>query len=341
MPIYRETVTTKAGKKEKRFRFEFDRSINGERVRLTKRLPKGTTQSAADAYDRQESARLYAASTGTGQRSSPTIVEAVALYLEEKGCQLANLNKVKREFDLMEPVYDGYTIDGLEDAAAELIQKYRKEKKSEGTINTRLSILRAACRYMAKRSKLPVPGQHLEIPAANNERQVYIDRRQMLMLCRHVQDLRARAIIRIAFYSGMRKMEIFNSLVVDDCFVITEKMSKNDEPRLVPIHPRVRTAVKYRSMIAPWKAYEWFKYARAQVGLSHLHFHDLRHSTASALINEAGADLYTVSQILGQKDLKSTKRYSHLATAKLKEALFKIGQKTPTRPHLSVVKKAA
>ena len=44
----------------------------------------------------------------------------------------------------------------------------------------------------------------------------------------------------------------------------------------------------------------------------------------------AGVDLYTVGAVLGHKDAKSTKRYSHLATSALAAALGTIGKKSPT-----------
>ena len=61
--------------------------------------------------------------------------------------------------------------------------------------------------------------------------------------------------------------------------------------------------------------------------LGHLHFHDLRHSSASEMVNN-GVDLYTVGAVLGHKDARSTKRYSHLATETLSVAVGKIGKKT-------------
>ncbi|WP_369823775.1 tyrosine-type recombinase/integrase [Collimonas sp. OK242] len=63
-------------------------------------------------------------------------------------------------------------------------------------------------------------------------------------------------------------------------------------------------------------------------GLGYLHFHDLRHSAASSMINE-GVDLYTVGAVLGHKSPSSTKRYAHLATESLREAIGRIGQKIP------------
>nr|WP_255364859.1 hypothetical protein [Collimonas sp. OK242] len=46
------------------------------------------------------------------------------------------------------------------------------------------------------------------------------------------------------------------------------------------------------------------------------------------MINE-GVDLYTVGAVLGHKSPSSTKRYAHLATESLREAIGRIGQKIP------------
>jgi len=76
MPIYRD-------KKRGCFVFEFDKIINGERVRATKSLPRTWNQAQADAYDRQESGRLYAIATSV-ERAQFTIDDAVAKYLKER-----------------------------------------------------------------------------------------------------------------------------------------------------------------------------------------------------------------------------------------------------------------
>ena len=65
MPIYKD-------RKRGTFLFEFDRVIGSVgRVRARKRLPKAWTQAQADAYDRKESARLYAEAA----RSAPSLPE--------------------------------------------------------------------------------------------------------------------------------------------------------------------------------------------------------------------------------------------------------------------------
>lgn len=57
--------------------------------------------------------------------------------------------------------------------------------------------------------------------------------------------------------------------------------------------------------------------------MGHVRFHDLRHSTASMLINQ-GVDLYVVGQILGHSSPATTARYAHLAQATLKKAMGRL-----------------
>ena len=67
-----------------------------------------------------------------------------------------------------------------------------------------------------------------------------------------------------------------------------------------------------------------FKAAAAEAGFTDVHFHDLRHSTASEMVN-AGVDLFTVGVVLGHKSQQSTQRYSHLRQQSIKDAMQTIG----------------
>jgi site-specific recombinase XerD len=72
---------------------------------------------------------------------------------------------------------------------------------------------------------------------------------------------------------------------------------------------RVYTCIKH-----PWET------ARGKAGLGDLHIHDLRHSSASFMVN-AGIDLFAVGRILGHADHQSTMRYAHLANDTLLAAV--------------------
>ena len=64
-----------------------------------------------------------------------------------------------------------------------------------------------------------------------------------------------------------------------------------------------------------------FKKAIRDAGLNDkIHFHTLRHSFASRLIQK-GASVFVVKELLGHEDIKTTQIYSHLQTQNLVEAI--------------------
>jgi integrase len=329
MSIYRD-------KKRGTFVFEFDKRIGGERVRAVKHLPKTWNQAQADAYDRQESARLYAIATRV-ERAAYSIEDCVDLYLKERVPQLKTSENVARELALLFPIYQGRPMEALPDVC----KAYRlsatktdgKTQLSPASIRNRIRYLTAACRWAWKHHNMGEadPAARVTVPEVRNERQHYASRAEMLAICKLCKNHNARMAIRIGFYSGMRLGEILRARVSGTAWVLAD--TKNGNPRIVPIHPSVAVCAR-RFKAAPRITIQnnWQK-ARDLAGLSHFHFHDLRHSSASEMIN-AGIHLNTVGAVLGHKDSRSTQRYAHLATETLAEAVGKIGQKIPNTPKL-------
>ena len=65
----------------------------------------------------------------------------------------------------------------------------------------------------------------------------------------------------------------------------------------------------------------WKKAIRdAELGEIGLHFHDLRHTSASWMV-QAGVPLSNARDILGHKDIRQTLRYAHLAPDHQKDAM--------------------
>lgn len=65
-------------------------------------------------------------------------------------------------------------------------------------------------------------------------------------------------------------------------------------------------------------------YGFSVAGSLHIHFHDLRHTFASWLV-QADVPLYTAGALLGHASTKTTARYAHLAADGLRDAIHKIG----------------
>jgi len=314
MPIYRD-------KTKGCFVFEFDRRIGGRRVRACKHLPKAWNQAQADTFDRQESARLYAIARGV-EKPQRTIEDAVDAYIKERTPKLKTGKNVERELALIFWAYQGRPITELPDVCKAYVLK--SPGLAPATIRNRIRYLTAACRWGWKHHDMcdNDPAARVAIPEVKNERQVYITRAEMLRIARRCDHVAASQAVRVAFYSGMRLSEILRARRVGDNFVLDD--SKNGNPRIIPVHPKIRAIPPIKVCKATIQ--QSFREATRSMGIGHLHFHDLRHSTASEMINH-GVDLYTVGGVLGHKDPRSTKRYAHLATGSLAAAILKVGKK--------------
>jgi integrase len=318
MPIYRD-------KARARWRYEFSRVVDGRRRRATKLLPAAWTRAQADAYARERDAHLYAIATGA-LKPQPLISEAVRLYLVEHAPRLKNRALLERDLALVLPAYQGRTLAELPDVAREYARLHATSL-APATVRLRMAYLRAACRWAWKTHELGDhdPAERMTLPPVRNERHRYATRRQVLQLARAIGHRDARAMVLVAFYSGMRLGECLRAVPTPDGWLLDD--TKNGERRLVPIHPKVaHLARRWPRAIPARTAQAWFLWACRYLGIADLRFHDLRHSAASAMIN-AGVPLYTVGVVLGHKAAASTKRYSHLDTSTLDAAVRSIGKR--------------
>ena len=92
----------------------------------------------------------------------------------------------------------------------------------------------------------------------------------------------------------------------------------------MPIHPRVRPFVDLLPLpIGDRLLSEDWMQARIRCGLRHVHWHDLRHTCASWLV-QAGVPLELVAELLGHSSLSMTRRYAHFADSGLVDAVRKL-----------------
>ena len=152
--------------------------------------------------------------------------------------------------------------------------------------------------------------------------------------------------VPFALLTGARKREILDARWIDIHFdeqVWRIPMTKSGNPLTVPltseavdllialrqqlpyilrdeylkgnewIFPNPKTGKPFQSIFNSWHT------ARKKAGLSDLRIHDLRHSFASALVNH-GVPIYDVQKLLGHQSVKTTERYSHLSSDRLRSS---------------------
>ena len=73
-------------------------------------------------------------------------------------------------------------------------------------------------------------------------------------------------------------------------------------------------------VVTPEQVSMAFSRACDRLGVRDFRFHDLRH-TAASWLRMQGADIHTVAQLLGHKDLRMAARYQHLSPQYLSKAV--------------------
>lgn len=146
-------------------------------------------------------------------------------------------------------------------------------------------------------------------------------------------------IIALAVSTGMRRSEIVGLRWMDvdllhDRIMIPQ--TKNGEGWIVYLNKLAQSAIaslpfnentnptdKLFRDITPERVSVAFRRTCRAVGIVDFRFHDLRH-TAASWLRMSGADIHTVAQLLGHRDLRMATRYQHLSPSFLAEAVGKL-----------------
>lgn len=304
-------------------------------------LPPGTTRAQAEArHARVLREFVDAAYLGRERRS---ISDALTRLIEHHLPERTGHHVVSNVRALL-PFVKGRPLEELADVAQEYTKAARKDGLTPATINRRLAVLRRVGLLAWKSWRWLDRPPAITTLAERNQRHVYLSRGELELLAwlaGHWHPL-AGVEALCAAYTGMRRGELAALTRRDlERTQAHVRRSKSGRPRIVPVIPRI--AGPLRLYVAsrkrrphPRTLHEAFKMAARAMGRPDLRFHDLRHTTAS-LLAAAGVDLFTIGEILGHSDRRTTARYTHLTTGHLQDAMAKIDPGTKRKP----AKKAA
>lgn len=188
------------------------------------------------------------------------------------------------------------------------------------------------------------PFKKIKFPKMSKSSPVFITMKEFELIRPHVKQEYLRDLYTVAIYTGMRLGELCNMkrgwLDIQKKIITVRNESnfqtKSKKERIIPIGPQLQTIFKkYISVdntnfiftrIKGIKLNEdyvskKFKKAIKISGLHHsIHFHTLRHSMASLLVQK-GVSLYVVKELLGHESISTTQIYSHLQQDNLKKAI--------------------
>jgi integrase len=202
---------------------------------------------------------------------------------------------------------------------AEDYKKAHRGSLTNSTINRRLAVLRRVSNLAYRRwGWLDRPlGSKIELLPENPARERFLDRSELARLLRGIPNRQMRKAALVAAFTGLRRGELAKLRPVNvQGDLIWLQTTKSGRPRTVPVVHHVLFALR-RLPFGVHPDTLTHAVERAQQGTR---FHDLRHTAASFFI-AGGMDLFRVGTILGHSDIRTTKRYAHLAVGDLREAV--------------------
>jgi integrase len=228
----------------------------------------------------------------------------------------------------------------------EIVAAMQSDEYAPGTVGRVIVIVRYLFNLVRKWNVLrgpENPASGIPVPA-DVQRNRFLDKdetkRLVEALAKDENQVAAKAIL-LLLLTGARRNEITHArwehvdLKASTLFV---PLSKSGKPRhiilskdavavltsVLPlpgnpyVFPSPLTGRPSPSLYFPWQR------IRTKAGLRDVRLHDLRHSFASALVND-GWELYTVQQLLGHTHAKATQRYAHLRRETLAAAAEAMG----------------
>jgi site-specific recombinase XerD len=185
------------------------------------------------------------------------------------------------------------------------------------------------------------PIRHIPYARAEKKLPVVLSQREVLMLLEAVHNFKHLAIVLAGYSAGLRISEIANLQVKDidsDRMVIHVRRGKGRKDRIVPLSPVLLgilrdywqnwQATRPKRLLFPGKdagrpisttsIRAILRKATRAAGITKpVTMHTLRHTFATHHL-EAGTDLRTLQLVMGHTSLKTTSRYLHVSTDKIR-----------------------
>lgn len=196
------------------------------------------------------------------------------------------------------------------------------------SINGRKHRISAVKLFYKLTGKQPLKFKYIEYPRSEKKLPQIIEKEFLLDVISKITNKKHKAIIALAYSTGMRVSEVCN-LKIEDIdskrMIIIIRQSKGRKDRIVALSEKILKILReYYSQYKP-KEYLFNGQNIAQYSPTSCnaivkqylgkkyHFHLLRHSNATALL-EAGTDLRIIQKHLGHANVKTTEVYTHVST---------------------------
>lgn len=213
---------------------------------------------------------------------------------------------------------DDAPLHSLVPIAHDMKQKMLSDGLQPTTINRRLSVVRRILNVAYKEwdwIKEPL-GQKIKLLSEKGTaRELYLSKKEVEQLVSNITNETIKKIVILAAYTGLRQGEIRN-LTKDNWskpYIILDSKTKGKKPRTIPLINELHYIMDSTDFnVTEWQIRKHFEAAREAIERPDIHFHDLRHTFASWLVNDPSIPLTLIRDILGHSSLAVTSKYAHL-----------------------------
>lgn len=331
MAVYKRKINRKDSKKSESWVVEV-RLPDGKKLKRT----IGKVGVVTKAVARQEEQRLLKDITlgklGAVTQKSPILREFAVEYIAHAR-DVKGKRTWKNDEQLLKPILKLFGNKRLSEVSTKDIEDFKLMRLKEvkpATVNRALSVLRTLFNTAKKWNQYygenPVSIVGLLHEDSFEERILSFEEQREL-LEQSIPYL--RPIIITALNTAMRRNEILNlkwsDVDLDKGYLVVDQTnSKSKKERQICLNEDVRKVFVELKLRSAGSDYVFiddkgnkinsirtaFEAACRRANLKGLRFHDLRHTTATRMV-ECGANIVAVSRILGHSDIKTTMRYTH------------------------------
>ena len=264
----------------------------------------------------------------------PKYVSLFRRDLEFKNYSENTIKNYTKQLELFLKVFDGVFTEPSK-INSEQIKNWLLTTKSINSRKHRMSAVKLFYKHTIKQTK---KFRGIECPKCEKHLPQVVDKDFLISKISKIENIKHKAIISLAFSTGMRVSEVCNLKISDidsKRMLILVKQGKGRKDRYVPLSQNILSLLRlHYKMEKPrdylFKGQFGGRYSTTscnQIVKKYLgksfHFHQLRHSSATALL-EQGVDLRIIQKILGHKSSKTTEIYTHVSTALLNQVVLPI-----------------
>jgi integrase len=278
----------------------------------------------------------------TLEERTRTFEELMARYLTDHAAKKSEPRHYHGYAKRLTAFFGGRT---LAEITPKLIADYKARRYAAGlkpaSINRELASLKKAFNLAVREWEWcrENPVSKVSMERENNQRDRWLSVEEEARLLQGCAPW-LQELVMFALHTGMRMGEILALTWRGVDFnrrTVTVFRSKNGERRTIPINQTVLSVLKKKTTLRSLRTElvfcskvftpmesghlrRAFRLALSNAQIEDFHFHDLRHTFATRLV-QAGVDLYKVQRLLGHKSPIMTQRYAHHYPESLREGV--------------------